>query len=1528
MAENMTSHQYMMSGGMNSRRTGWPPSSTSNMYATPDNGSIPVLSSQFNSASTNAMSTGNQMNYAPHQASINTTCRPPSSQHSRNQANPWWQHCKISRQACVEFGKLLDAAKDEQQILNYDTRHLSRDDQFHFRKKVQAFLARLCTNQQLLECINAELFLTQFFQPYFYNIVKHVTGIDIEKMPLQDNNSPHITRQPQQVPANLGMSQVSQHSTGGGLENLSTRGNIQQFQISGMSTRGNSSFTPSTYIKPPPPYQLQGSTQTNFYQGGSVPDHSQSVVTPNVSTAMQRWYKMPAERYESGRVVEILSSHQGQQEPTGMPVNAGNQHGTLTLPAVSTYTSHVTSVASQPDYMSVRKECNYSQQQTHRSAMQQDIPSVSANSRSVPQTISQQSNVQSMPADTSLLRRLPQQQTICDSRNLGNTTRDSSSDLVPQQSVQAPATNQIHPNNSPSTSRKETSVLPDSKEHLQQLMSNTPPVLTVDRNSHVNQLDNTAKEPVVMPAVEPVVPVAENIVPVAEPIVPVVEPVAAPVEESAASVQQLSEAANTYANIISMPVIVEDQSSRKSESSKQVSSLSKQLRNSFDMNVPSPFTADVSDSVDRWLSGSKSSELLDTLTSKSCKENTVLVSKVLKDKKRPCVEKQNQNISSVEKESGESLPQSDSVIISDEMNVVQASTGSISLEHAAKHCSVEETHSENETVSKSLGIYDPPLPVIKHKKRESRISPLKKSSSNIDTDVDTSAASAAHSKGKTIESRRHSEGSGKTTGSSFKRKLEVYKASLDTEPLFSVLDNHSARKTAKSNGNRATEGKELTRVLDSEKQRHKSAEVSSSSLQCIEEKHKKSHSENRDKSLKKHERTQMCDAKKPISVSEQHVHVGERTETSKDRSRGQSQQESSAITAREKVYSQWSGNQKPGKPNSVGHVRRQSCPDKNGSKSGGNKSKRSLTWDGATPTSATLEELDGSTEDHAYLPSNGEFIWFHGQKLLMINLPDGKHLVMKEFVKCCLSNYDISHVYKTKTCTLKINHKTLTHSCRREVEKYLCFKKIQFSSQMGVVLLTNAQKLYHHMLQIKSCPEADCVSSNPPVCERSTRKEDNLVQKERSVSPDSTVQSNQQSKATTDLKSPSLCSKGNGPDDVQLNKVSSQSQDSEDTCGNEEPAIIAPSDEQEDEGAVSDVSDATDIYCDGKPVPKHSSGVTAEEIDEKDCEVIKGGFAIIQKDKLPDRTLRYIVVDGEKCYVYQDLFQLFSKEEVVKVVIHKDMHVVDCTADSAHYLSRLEPKLPPVVPGECFLIKEKYVRKVFAYFGEPYPKLKLIKNGFKRKSLPPLLASETGSHDESLSPPEKKLLLYSSPEGRNDGSGKNHQGKISNKDNSETSGWKRKVEDYGGGREASVCKKSHLDDIFNESREYILQAFVTLKEQHKQVAADLAYVKTEIRETKAMKTDLEEKCRKQEGEMTSLKSELSVSKEYNVSLEQKYKELEGLLSQLKEDLHVMKEENQALAKERDHNKDFLEKVVGAYRLIDDDDVDDDAGGID
>ncbi|XP_046560801.1 uncharacterized protein LOC124269808 isoform X2 [Haliotis rubra] len=1377
-------------------------------------------------------------------------------------------------------------------------------------------------------------FWHNFFQPYFFNIVKHVTGIDIEKMPTQDNASQHTTRQPQQVPANHGMSQVNQHGTGGGFENLPTRGNIQQFQINGMSTRGNSSFTPTSYVNPPPPYPFQGSTQTNFYQGGSVPDNSRSAVPQNVSAAIPRWCKMPTERYESGRVVkqsvERVSSHQRQQEPTGMPVKAGNQPVPLPLPAVNTYTSHVPSLASQPDYTSVHKEWNYPQRQTSRSAMQPDILSVSvnSNSRSVPQTISQQSNVQSGHAGA-----LPQQQTMCDSRSQRNTPRDSNcSDLVPQQSVQAPATIRIHPNNYPSTSRKETSVLPDSKEHLRQLMSNTPPVQTVERNSPMNQLENTAKEPVVMPVAEPVVPVVEPVVPVAEPVVPVVELAAAPVEGSTPCDQQLTDTADTYSNIISMPVLVEDQSSRKSESSKPVSSLSKQLKNSFDMNVPSPFTADVSDSVDRWLSGSKSSELLDTLTSKA-----------LEDKRRPCVEKQKQNISSVDKESGESLPQLDSVIITDDVKVMQTSTGSISQENTAKHCSVKKTHSENETVSRSLGIYDPPLPVIKHKKRESRISPLKKSNSNTDTDVDTPAEDAAHSKGKTIESRRHSEGSGKTTGSTFKRKLEVYKASLDTEPLFSVLDNLSARKTAKSNGNRVTEGKELTSVLDSEKQRHKSAEVSSSSLQLNEEKHKKSHSENRDKSLKHHERTKKCDPKKSISVREQLVHVGERAGTSKDRishhrSESQSQQESSTISAREKVYSQWSGNQKhTGKPNNVGHVRRQSCPDKNGSKCGGNKNKRSLTWDGATPTSAALEEVDGHTEDNAYLPSNGEFIWFHGQKLLMINLPDGKHLIMKEFVKCCLSDYDISRVYKTKTCTLKINHKTLTHSCRREVEKYLCYKKIKFSSQMGVVLLANAQKLYHHMLKIKSCPEGNCVGPNPPVYERLTREEDNLVQKERSVSPDSTVQSNQQSKASTDLKFPSSSSKGDGPDDVQLNKVSSQSQDSEDTCGNDESAIIAPSAEQEDEGAVSDVSDATDIYCDGKPVPKHWPEVTAEETDEKDCEVIKGGFAIIQKDKMPDRTLRYIVVDGEKCYVYQDLFQLFSKEEVVKVVIHKDMHVAECTADSAHYLSRLEPKLPPVMTGECFLIKEKYVRKVFAYFGEPYPKLKLIKNGFKRKSLPPLLASETDSHDDDgLSPPKKKLLSHSSPEGSNDDSGKklNHQDKISSKDNdnsgnngmtsgsclSRTSGLKRKLGDDCGAREGPVSKKSHLDDIFNESREYILQAFVTLKEQHKQMAADLEYVKTEVRETKAMKTHLEEECKKQEGDMTSLKSELSVSKEYNVSLEQKYKELEGVLSQLKGDLHVMKEENKALTKERDHNKDFLEKVVGAYRMIDDDDA--------
>ncbi|XP_046350669.1 uncharacterized protein LOC124131429 isoform X2 [Haliotis rufescens] len=1582
MAENIGNHQYMQSGGMSSRQTGWPPSSSSsNMYPASNHG-IPVLSNLVNSLPANSLSMGNQMNYAPRQTSVDKTvpCRPPNTQYSNPQASPWWQHCKISRQACVEFGKLLDAAKDEQRMQNYDIQHLAREDQFCFRRKVQAFLARLCTNQQLLDCINGDLFLTNFFQPYFFNIVKHVTGIDIQQMPgVQDNANAHVTGQPQQLSADLGMLQVNQQCTGG-FENHPNRGNIQQFQINGMSARGNSTFTPTSYVKPPPPYPAQGSTQTNhanFYQRGS--DNSRSVIPQSVSTVMSsqsRWYKMPAERYESGRVVkqpaERVSPQQRHQEPIGMVVQASSQSVPFTVPGsygtVSTYSSHATSLDSHQETTRVQKEWIYSQQQISQPTMHAgSVNSDSRSSISFPQTMSQQSNVQSGPEDASFFdEALSQLQTICNSRSLVNTRDSNCSDTAPQQSVQAPATDQIRPNNSLSRSMKETSVLPDSKEHLRQLicMAKSPPAPTVDPNCNVSHLESTAKEPVVVPVVVPVV------APVPAPVAPPVEestPVAPPVEESTPCAQQLTKAAETHSDIISMPVLVEDQSSRKSESSIQALSLSKQLR-SFDMNVLSPFTADVSDSVDRWLSGSKSSDLLDTLTSKPSKENTALGEQMVENETVPCVENQNQSNSSVHKELGDIQPQSDTLIITDDMDVTETSSVSVSHEHSVKHLensSMKKTHSENQTVSRSLGIYDPPLPVIKHKKRESRISPLKKSNSSTDADVDTPAEDTACSKSKTIESRRHSEGSSKTAGSTFKKKLEVYKASLDTEPLFSVLDNLSARKTAKSKASGASdtvsEGKELSSPHDAEKKRQKSTEVSSSSLQLNEEKSKQSLSDSRDKSHKHHEKNKKCNAEKNSSMKEQHVCIGDRAETTKDRnshrsshdksvketgnhrSESQSHQVSPTVSAREKVYSKWSVNQKgkhdTGRPHNIGHVRRQSCPDKNGSKCGGNKNKRSLTWDGSTPTldvdaNTSLEEVDVYTEDNAYLPSNGEFIWFHGQKLLMINLPDGKHLIMKEFVKCCLSAYDTSHVYKTKTCTLKINHKTLTHSCRREVEKYLRYKQIKFSSQMGVVLLVNAQKLYHHMLKIKLCAEENCVSSNPPVCAIATREEHDFVQKERSVSPDSTVQSNQQSKALTGLTSPSQSLEGDGPGDVQLNKVSSQSLDSDDASGNDEFAHIAQSAEQEDEGAASDVSDATDIYCDGKPVRNHSSAVSEEGTDDKDCEVIRGGFAIIQKDKMPDRTLRYIVVNGEKCYVYQDIFQLFSKEEVVKVVIHKDMHVAECTMDNAHYLSRLEPKLPPVIPGDCFLIKEKYVRKIFAYFGEPYPKLKLIKNGFKRKSLQPLLALESDSHDDSNCPPpsKKKILSHCSLEGKHDAAGKvlHHHENTSSRDNeksgtqgmsdaclSKTSGLKRKLEDDGGTKEEPVSKKGHLDDIFNESREYILQAFVTLKEQHKEMAADLACVKTEVLEAKIRKTDLEEKCRKHEGNVTSLKSELSVSKENNLSLEQKYEELEDVLSQLKRDLQAKQEENVALAKERDHHKDFLEKLIGTYRVVDD-----------
>ncbi|CAC5379404.1 unnamed protein product [Mytilus coruscus] len=286
------------------------------------------------------------------------------------------------------------------------------------------------------------------------------------------------------------------------------------------------------------------------------------------------------------------------------------------------------------------------------------------------------------------------------------------------------------------------------------------------------------------------------------------------------------------------------------------------------------------------------------------------------------------------------------------------------------------------------------------------------------------------------------------------------------------------------------------------------------------------------------------------------------------------------------------------------------------------------------------------------------FITFHGKRVLCLNSSSGKLLLMREILRRNFKevvNKNSQHdtdmqkqfktVYLAKERDLKICYNEIPEEHKNLAVKYLKAEKLlktqKMPAHLGVITLENALRLYHYMNGTKTC-SMNCLDMWSP-------KESNNIpgnSDEGSVDPLSVPNNTSKSK---ELKSRGRKKNRSGYD-----------------------------------------SDETIIYEDQSGPPSQNQNADEENNDSSRL-VLRGGVA-----ECYQAYFRYIVVEGEKFYPYEDLLLKFGKIALTRALQSKlpeKFLAYKCSEVEADFLNKLEDLLP-TLSIEATLLEESLFQKV------------------------------------------------------------------------------------------------------------------------------------------------------------------------------------------------------------------------------------------
>ncbi|XP_076102343.1 uncharacterized protein LOC143071726 isoform X1 [Mytilus galloprovincialis] len=308
-------------------------------------------------------------------------------------------------------------------------------------------------------------------------------------------------------------------------------------------------------------------------------------------------------------------------------------------------------------------------------------------------------------------------------------------------------------------------------------------------------------------------------------------------------------------------------------------------------------------------------------------------------------------------------------------------------------------------------------------------------------------------------------------------------------------------------------------------------------------------------------------------------------------------------------------------------------------------------------TDISNEQTKDTTELISSITYPSFFITFHGKRVLCLNSSSGKLLLMREILrrnfkevvnKKSQNDNDMQKQYKTvylaKERDLKICYKEIPEEHKNLAVKYLKAEKLiktqKIPAHLGVITLENALRLYHYMNGTKTC-SMKCLEMWSP-------KESDIILE------------------NTDKESPDRRSVPNNP--KKSEEVKSKSKKNKSGYD----------------------SDETMIYEDESAPPSQNQNEDEENNDNSRL-VLRGGVA-----ECYQAYFRYIVVEGEKFYPYEDLLLKFGKIALTRALQSKlpeKFLAYKCSEVEADFLNKLEEVLP-TLSIEATLLEESLFQKV------------------------------------------------------------------------------------------------------------------------------------------------------------------------------------------------------------------------------------------
>ena len=329
----------------------------------------------------------------------------------------------------------------------------------------------------------------------------------------------------------------------------------------------------------------------------------------------------------------------------------------------------------------------------------------------------------------------------------------------------------------------------------------------------------------------------------------------------------------------------------------------------------------------------------------------------------------------------------------------------------------------------------------------------------------------------------------------------------------------------------------------------------------------------------------------------------------------------------------------------------------------------------------TSRTVEATTQTISKITYPTFFVTFHGKRVLCLNSPSGKLLLMREILRrnfkdlvkssCNNSEGQYKQVYLAKERDLKITYREIPEEHRSLAFKYLIFEKLlrekkKVPQHLGVISVEDALRLYHYMNGLKACSERCIELWSPPeesakgTCSESEQIENRCERRTSSGTANDGYES--------DVTIPYI-------DDSEKGEILTENQSE---ASNKNKNIIQ--EKIENEASVEDKNNVAEDT---------QMNDTEDETDSR--LVLRGGVA-----ECYNSYFRYIVVEGEKFYPYEDLVLKFGKIAMTHALqsrLPEKFRAYKCTEIEADFINKLEDTLPSLCV-EATLLEEALFNKV------------------------------------------------------------------------------------------------------------------------------------------------------------------------------------------------------------------------------------------